>query len=231
MRFDGAAKWYLGAGLAAVLVLVAGMFLLVNPARSNADDINTQAQAQQQINSVTQAKINALKIQYQNLPTLQKQLAGIQVHIPQTPQTASLLRALSAAAANARVDLKSVSPANPTPLATGSKASTSGGSDPTQLLTSGQVNDLPVAIALQGDFPNIELFLNNLEQMPRSVLVTGVEVDRATTAVSSTTTANGELLANISAHVFYANPGIPAAAVTTTGGNTPASSTGNGAES
>ena len=60
MRIDTTTKWYGGAALAAVLVLVAGYFLLVAPARSNADEITAAAQAQEDANKALQLRIDGL---------------------------------------------------------------------------------------------------------------------------------------------------------------------------
>ena len=68
MRFDSTMKWYGGAALATVLVLLAGYFLLVSPTRSSADEITVAAKAQEDANGVTQQRIEALKAPTKHLP-------------------------------------------------------------------------------------------------------------------------------------------------------------------
>ena len=220
MRLDSTMKWYGGAALAAVLVLLAGYFLLVSPTRSNADEITASAAAQNDANGVTQQRIDALKAQYKNLPDLQKDLAALQTHLPTTPQMPALLRSLSAAAAKSGVTLVSVTPSNPAVLQSGS--TTAGPITAASASAPGQVADYPLAISVQGNFANIKLFMASLEALPRSVLVTGLNIQRAGEAqggVDATDTTNGALIAMVAAHVFSATPGsavAPAQTTTTT---------------
>ncbi len=227
MRLDSTMKWYGGAALGAVLVLLAGYLLLVSPTRSNADEITAQAQAQTDANGVTQQRIDALKAQYKDLPVLQKDLAALQTHLPTTPQMPALLRALSAAAAKSGVTLQSVTPSNPTVLSTG--ASAAGPITTATASAPGQVADYPLAISIQGNFANVKLFMASLEALPRSVLVTGLNVTRAGDAqggVDAQDTKDGALIAMVAAHVFSATPGSAVAPAQTTTTTTGAGATG-----
>jgi type IV pilus assembly protein PilO len=229
MRLDGAIKWYAAAAMASVLVLLAGWFLLVSPQRQNADDIAVQADTQVANNAVTQQKIDALKVQYANLPTLQKQLAVVQTHMPQTANLPGLLRNLSAAATASGVKLISVTPANPAPLGT---AAATGKQTDAGLSSPGSVQVIGVTLTISGPFANTRLFLTTLEAMPRSFLVTGLTIGRDTggSSTSSTTTTvkvGNALTTTITGRVFKANPGMPAAAVGTTAGGSSASTVKN----
>jgi len=227
MRIDSTTKWYGAAALSAVLVLLAGYFLLVSPARSNAEEITVAAQAQTDANTALQARIDQLKAQYKDLPDLQKDLAALQTHLPTTPQMPALLRSLSAAASRSGVVLVSVTPANPTALSTNGQAS--GPITAANTGAPGAVSDYPLAIAIQGNFANVKLFMASLEALPRSVLVTGLNVTRAGEAqggTDATSTADGALKAMISAHVFSATPGSAVAPAQTTTTTTTAGATG-----
>lgn len=221
MKLNGAVKWYAAAGLASLLVLVAGWFLLVSPQQTNASEIAAQAEGQVASNEVTQHKIDALKAEFANLPTLQQQLAKAQQKLPATPQLPALLRSMSTTATKAGVVLKSVSPSAPQPLAAGAQQ---GATSSAALAAPGSVNVIPVTIMVQGNFANVRLFLSSLEAMPRSVLVTGVSIVRSTASTTgSTATAGGnQLTATVTARVFSANPGAaaPAAPTTTTAATT-----------
>jgi Tfp pilus assembly protein PilO len=230
MRLDGAKKWYAAAALASVLVLVAGWFLLVSPQQQNAADIGVQADNQTAQNQVTQTKINALKAQYANLPSLEKQLAVVQTHMPQTPNMPGLLRNLSAAATAAGVKLVTVTPANPAPLA--GQAVSAKGTDTQN--APGEVQVIPVTLTISGPFANTRLFLTSLEAMPRAFLVTGLTIARDSASAASATgtttkTVKNGLTTTITGRVFKVNPGLPTAAVakTTTSG-TAASTATNG---
>jgi len=212
MRFNGPVKWYAAAAIASVLVLLAGWFLLVSPQNATAADLSTQADSQAQTNAQTEVKIAALKAQYKNLPTLQRQFAIAQTHLPPTPQLPALLRQLSAAAKSAGVTLDSVSPAAPTPLdTTGTNAVSSTGA-----AAAGQVNVIPVTITVEGPFANTRLFLADLEAMPRSVLVTGIAMTRASGSTSGATPTTGNsLTTNITARVYSATPTSVSVSTTT----------------
>lgn len=212
MQLDGAKKWYLGAALASVLVLVAGWFLIVSPQQSTAADIGVQADTQDAANQASQAKIDALKAQYTNLPALQNELALVTTHLPQAANMPSLIRTLSQAAARSGVTLKSMTPTNPVPL-----SGTSATGQPGGLSAPGQVNVIGVTLQISGPFANTRLFLSSLEAMPRAFLVTGLAIARDQGSTSGTqTVAPGTLASTITGRVFMANPGLPAAAAATT---------------
>jgi hypothetical protein len=230
MRLDGAKKWYAAAALASVLVLVAGWFLLVSPQRQSADDIAVQADTQAASNEVLQTKINALKVQYANLPTLQKQLAVVHTHMPQTPNMPGLLRNLSAAATAAGVKLVSVTPANPTALA---GASQTGKQAESGLSAPGGVQVIGMTVTVSGPFANTRLFLTSLEAMPRSFLVTGLAIARDTQPSSGATAPTTAKVANtltttITGRVFKVNPGLPTAAVAKTTSGTASTTAAKG---
>jgi type IV pilus assembly protein PilO len=216
--------------MASVLVLLAGWFLLVSPQRQSAQDIGAQAEAQVAGNAVTQTKIDALKVQYANLPTLQKQLAVVQTHMPETANLPGLLRNLSAAATAAGVKLISVTPAAPSPLGT---AAQSGKASDSGLSAPGGVQVIGVTLTVSGPFANTRLFLTTLEAMPRSFLVTGLAIARGTAGQSgsssgTTTTKPGNTLTTtITGRVFKANPGLATAAVASTSGDSSSSTVKN----
>jgi Tfp pilus assembly protein PilO len=201
MTIGTSQRWMLGAALVSVLLLMAGWFLLVTPQRSSAEQIRTDAEAQAAANVRAEAEIASLKAQYKDLPSLQKEEAQIRSRIPETPNMPALLRTLSTNAKTAGVTLVSVSPSNPVPM---NQSGTNGGgglSDP------GQVSQIPVVIQVTGPFANMQLFLNSIEQMKRSMLVVSLDITRATD--ESTTAATNILSAQISGRVFIANPGTP----------------------
>lgn len=202
MSLSGASKWYVGAALASVLVMVAGWFLLVSPQRSSAAEIGTAADDRAAANVVTQRQIETLKAQYKNLPELEQQLASIRARIPRTPNMPSVVRSVSTKAATAGVTLVSLVPSTPQPLDAGGTADTG------DLAAPGQVNQYPVSVVVEGRFANVRLFLLSLEGLQRSFLVTGIDVAR----VDDATKPSGTLTATLTGRVFTANPGAPVTA-------------------
>ena len=200
MTIGTSQRWVLGAALASVVLLLAGWFLLVTPQKTTADQLRVDAEAQAAANVRAEAEIASLKAQYKDLPSLQMEEAQIRSRIPETPNMPALLRTVSQNAKTAGVTLVSVSPSNPVPL---NQSGTNGGglSDP------GQVSQIPIVIQVTGPFANMQLFLNSVEQMKRSMLVTSLDITRSTD--ESTTAATNILTAQVSGRVFIANPGTP----------------------
>src|SRR3954468_3113986 len=87
--------WSLGAAGLAFLVLVAGWFLLISPAKSQVSDLNSQTAAQQATNAGLQVQINQLKLANKNLPEQEAQLAKIRQHLPANPELPAYIRTLT----------------------------------------------------------------------------------------------------------------------------------------
>lgn len=200
MRSSSASKWFIGAALASVLVLVAGWFLLVSPQRTTAEELNAEADAKIAANAVTAQQIEELKAEYKNLPALEQQLAAVRARIPNTPNMPSVIRNLSKNASTAGVKLAAFTPTEPQPL-----TQLIGEAETYELQDPGQVNAYAVTLNVTGRFANVRLFLSSLENMQRSFLVTGVNITRADDAEA----APGTLVAVVTGRVFTANPGFP----------------------
>ncbi|MGE3811676.1 MAG: type 4a pilus biogenesis protein PilO [Candidatus Nanopelagicales bacterium] len=227
MSVGRAARWYIAAGLSAVLVLVAGWFLLVAPQRATAEETQLTAESKEAVNLQTEQQIASLKAQYKDLPDIEKQTAAIRSKLPQSPSMPSLIRQLSSLAKTSGVALVAVAPQTPVPLTDAGAAAVAGQSS---LATPGQVNQIPVTIKVVGRFANVRLFLSGVERLDRAVLLTGVTIKRSETAEDSAST--GALEVDLSGRTFMANKGVapkPAAATTTTDGSTGAAPDGSSA--
>jgi len=223
MSVGRAARWYIAAGVSAVLVLVAGWFLLVSPQRATAEEIRLSVDAQEQANRATEAQIATLKAQFKDLPELQKQTAAIRTKLPTTPGMASLLRQLSTLAKTSGVTLVAVTPSQPAPLVVGAAGSSAALNAP------GQVNQVPVAVAVTGRFANVRLFLSGVEKMQRAMLVTGLSITRDESADDSS--PGNQLKVDLTSRVFIANKGTPAPAKATSTSTDGQSSTGTAGSS
>ena len=204
-------KWYAAAAGASVAVLAAGYFILVSPQQTNASEITTQAESVTTANAHAEAQIAALKVQYADLPLLQSQVAAIRARLPQTTDEPALLRSLSALAKTSGVSLVSVTATAPTPMGTPALSVTG----VSALSAPGQVSQLPLSIEVVGSFANTRLFLNGLESLQRSMLVSGIDVSR-----DAVTAGVNNLRTLVSAKVFMANPGsvsVAGASTTSTG--------------
>jgi Tfp pilus assembly protein PilO len=194
--------WYIGTAVVAVLVLLAGWFLLVAPAKSNAADLSAQADSVVAQNAATQTQIDQLKAQSKNLPAQEAEIAAIRTRIPTTPALPTLIRTLSAQATAAGVSLDTLTPGTPT-LAAGGTSTTSTGTAP---VAPGQVSQIPISMKVTGNFANVRLFMNGIEQMQRSMLVSGLAISLNAAAAGSTTTTAGSLSTTITGEVFMTTP-------------------------
>ena len=194
MAITVAQRWYAGAAAASLGVLAAGYFLLVSPQQSNASDLTAQAATVEQANVAAQHQVEALKAEYQDLPALQSQVAAIRTRLPQTPEEPTLLRTISALAKSSGVKLASLGVQTPVPVG----AAAAGG---------GQVTQLPLSLDITGSFANTRLFLNGVESMQRSMIVTAISINRASANGAGTASAGTQvdgIHTVITARVFMA---------------------------
>jgi Tfp pilus assembly protein PilO len=202
-------KWTAGAALVAVLVLVAGWFLLVAPKQSEASDLKTQAQTQEDTNATLQTQIATLKQEYKSLPEQQAQLAKLHEQIPQTGQMPTYVTQLIAAADRSGVKLKTMTPQDPATLGTAALGVTT----TTTPLSPDSLAGQNVDVEVEGSYFEIMKFESELETLQRYVLVTGVTVAELEDTGSTTTTAaptNKVLTGTFNTRVFL----VPAAPTT-----------------
>jgi Tfp pilus assembly protein PilO len=199
MAITLAQRWYAGAAAASVAVLAVGYFLLVSPQQSSASDISAQAATVEQANVAAEKQVEALKAEYQDLPALQSQVAVIRTRLPQSLEEPTLLRTISALAKSSGVKLTSIGVQTPVAVAGGAAGAA--------------VSQLPLSLDITGSFANTRLFLTGVESMQRSMLVTGINISRATAPGSGT--ADG-IHTVIAARVFTASaPSTPTVGTTT----------------
>jgi Tfp pilus assembly protein PilO len=222
MAIGTTTKWYAGAAAASIAVLGAGWFLLVAPQKTSAEEIQARTETVVQQNRTTESQIAALKAEFKDLPQLQSQVSAIRSRIPQAVAEPALIRSISAAAAKAGLTLDSTTFQVPQAIISGGAAAPVGGVG--TFSTPGQVSQVGVNIKVTGSFADTRLFLNSLENLPRSMLVTGVDITRAG---EDSTGAAGSVITTLTARVFMANPGAFAAA----GGTTTTIPTSAGASS
>jgi len=240
-------KWTLATTVLAVLVLVAGWFLLIAPEHSKAAEVRSQTAEQQSTNSTLQTKLQMLKSQAEGLPAQQRALSRLTAALPSDPRLPDLVRTLTSRAGTAGVDLVQISPGQPEDVVDAtSSATTSGttgttGSDTTggqstdTSAAAGSVNGLkavPLTLAVSGDYAQLVRFVNLLEGLNRPLLVTGFTLGpnddqsgEATTTSTGATDSVGKGLEKITitARTFMIDK--TAAAASTTGADTSGSTT------
>jgi type IV pilus assembly protein PilO len=178
-------QWSALTGLAVVVVLLAGWFLLVAPKRGEVADLREQTTAQEQRHQQVRTQLAMLKAQDADLPAQRARLAEIAAKLPDGTALPALVRSLTETADRSGVDIVSITPGQPAAV-TGSSGSSSGssgagssgkGSSSTGSAgagNGGQLASIPVTLQVHGGFFQLEGFVHRLETLRRAFLVTGV---------------------------------------------------------
>lgn len=190
------------AVVAMVGVLAAGWFLLVSPRRGEAADLEAKKLRQDQANVQLTNQIKQLQAQQADLPKERAKLATFRTQIPQDPALPSLVRQLTAAGRQTGVSIDELSPSTPlaavvtgsptAPVTTGTTAPAAGGS----------LYQVPLTLNLTGSYFELEQFVNRLEGLKRSFLVTGFTLGDAT----SEGALDGDLGLSLQGRVFLSAP-------------------------
>jgi Tfp pilus assembly protein PilO len=168
------------AGLAALVLVVAWYLAVFSPqARDLSKAHKNHAAAEQKISQLQGqvVQLNALKAE---IPADKAALSTLNAAVPNSPQLDDALRQLHAAAASSGVTLSSVSPSAP---ATNSAGTTQKSSSP--LIT--------LSMSASGSYAQITTFLTQLATMPRTVVVTSLNIAGT----------GDHLTAQITANIFY----------------------------
>jgi Tfp pilus assembly protein PilO len=224
-------RWSLLTAVLIVGILAASWFLLVSPKRSEASDLRSQATKQLASNDALVQKLNELKAQSLDLPKQKAQMALMRKQLPDNPALPTLIRDLTAAGKKVGVQVLSMKPGLPVPVlvaapvpvaaaATTSGTDTSGtaaadsGAAPAPVAPSAPVAAplymAPIALEITGSYFEIEQFINKLEGMQRSFLLSGFTLKAgaaptAGSATTSTTTSTTDGLSlSLTGQVFLA---------------------------
>ena len=164
-------RGWVGLPSSAVLLIIASYFLLIHPKMAAASDLRSQKATTDQANSQLRLDIAQLKAQFATLPAKQAELAVVQQQMPSTPEPAD---------------------ADPQP----DRDRRRGGREPEQHRAGRRrwqqparagpqphrrgLYDIPVTIAVQGDFASNELFLQKLQtEMRRAFLVQSISIGKS----------------------------------------------------
>jgi Tfp pilus assembly protein PilO len=223
-------QWSLATAFICLLVLIAGYMVLVRPQHSKAASVRTQTTAVQGEITQLRAQLATLVAESKNIATQEAALAAIERQLPSTPDEPDLLMNLDAAAKKDGVDLENVAPGNPTaysytPVATASSSSSSSaGATAVPGLAV-----IPVALTVTGSYAQLESFLDDIEKLPRSMLVNTFTLSYAGTAGTAKATGpvvgDGEISATINAEVFMSTADLGSTTLT------PSASASSGATS
>lgn len=200
-------RWSLLTAVLIVGILAASWFLLVSPKRSDAAALSAQATKQQASNDALVQQLNQLKAQSLDLPKQKAKLAVMRKQIPDNPALPTLIRDLTAAGKKVGVEVVSMKPgppaaapvtvpvAPPAPPAGGTDAATTAqGATPTAVApAAAPLYLVPLQLEITGSYFEVEQFINKLEGIQRTFLVTGFSLKPgaggASTATGTATTS------------------------------------------
>jgi Tfp pilus assembly protein PilO len=213
--------------LGSLVVLALGWFFVVSPKRSQASDLDSQTATKSSENSQLKAALQVLKAQAKDLPKQQAKLAAVAARIPDNPALPALIRALTTASKSAGVELVSVTPGVPaagTGVAAGGAVTAPAAAGTTAAVptgTAGQLQTIPLALNVVGGYFQVEQFVAALENLPRSMRVSNLQLTPGPNPVKPTTGApvddGRSLVTTISGSVFMASNRPPATAVSVPG--------------
>jgi Tfp pilus assembly protein PilO len=219
-------QWVALTAVGVLAVMAAGWFLLVSPKRGEAAQVRDEVASQESTNSGLQTQLAMLKAQAKTLPAQQATLARVAAKIPDNPAQPALIRALSAAAEEAGVELVSMSPGNPAAVTaaapaalpaagaskTGSRAgSTTLSTSTTSSYNAGVLTSIPLTINVVGGYFQVEQFFDRLENLARAAKVTGFTMVpgsnpmKPDSGAAGSSVESGKVLnVNVTANVYMA---------------------------
>ena len=169
LRVHGYPVWIGGGALGAVLLLVVGWFLLIQPQLATADRLREQtATAQDGIASLKQ-KLAEARLQSQDLDGYRARLTKARAALPNTAALTTFLVDVEAAAVRAGVEFRGMIVGTPAQV-TGANA---------------QLYALPISLTAAGSAAKLDGFLNDLQRVqPRAVLISTANLTPDASSVS-----------------------------------------------
>jgi Tfp pilus assembly protein PilO len=178
----------MGAG-GLLLIVALGWLFVLGPKTAALSDVRTQITTTRDQNDVLALQLLTLKQQAQQLDEVRATSAALARKFPPTADQPGLFEEVTAAAQRAGIGPNGVTSLAPTPPVEGGDDTGSGIAleSPSEGLAK-----QTMAIAVEGSYDQTQRLLENLEQMPRSFLITAVELSGGTES-GFTTTISGDM--------------------------------------
>jgi Tfp pilus assembly protein PilO len=226
-------KWSLLAAVLVVAIFAGGWFLLIAPKRAEATKLEGKTVSQEDANARLRQQIQVLQAQMEDLPTQRARLASIKKQLPDNPALPTLIRNLTSAGRDVGASVDALTPALPeavvqalAPVAVATPAPEAGSdtAETTESTGSGTADttstgttttaavaappaavlyQVPLTVKVTGSYFELEQFVNKLEGLRRSFLVTGFTLGEPTDSV----VAEGDLEIALTGRVFLTQPG------------------------
>ena len=230
-------KWSALAVVLVAAIFALSWFLMISPKRGEAAELRDKVVSQSDANARLEQQLQVLMAQQQDLPKQRARLADLRTRIPGNPALPSLIRDLTASGRKVGVSIDSMAPSAPVavvaPLApapvpaagTGTgEATTDSAPAPAvpaaPAAAASTLYQVPLSLTVTGSYFELEQFLNKLEGLKRSMLITGFTLGEA----SSEAAADDDLSINLTGRVFLSQetttptPTMPVAPASTTQG-------------
>jgi type IV pilus assembly protein PilO len=184
-----AAQMMIAAGVLALVVAAAAVFLLVVPQFAQLSDLETRRVAAEQTMSQTQSKLAQLEQVKRGASETQAQLIKISNQVPDSPELPTLVLEMQNAADSAGLDFQSIKPAEPTDV------------------LGANYREIAIQMKLQGRWADVLDFLRRTQKMSRAVRMVSVELLPAPNAGGSAATTPTpdtpiDLTANLAMKVY-----------------------------
>lgn len=187
------------AGGAAILLLAVWFLLLWSPKGGELADARERKTAAEQKVKQLQVKLAELSDAQRREPALRAQKDRLAAAVPDQPQLAQFILDANDAAAKARVDFMSITPAPPAP----SKVP-------------GQPTVIAISLSVSGDYFKTLDFLDRLSALPRIVVLDGVQLQPAgEEGTKLGATLNGDIFTTEPPAIPGATGATPATGATT----------------
>lgn len=177
---------YLVAGAAALLVVVVFLLVFLNPKLGEIADVRDQIAGEQETRQSLQIKLEQLQNAERAAPATVARLAKFDRLLPPTPDLPALIRQLQGSATASGINLRSIAPSPPQPLA-----------------NSTGISSISVTLQVQGGFFRLESFLARLEDLQRVAEVTSLAI----APVRAPETGIATLQSTITMRLYVVQPG------------------------
>lgn len=180
MTFNKVKQTYLIGGAIILVLVLVSWFFLVSPRMAQADEIGVQRAQVADVNAKAQVEIAKLTTMKAGLGNERKRAAALAVKFPPTADQPVLFRQIVAAAVKAGIPEKNVTSLGPAaPVlggATDGAKLPAAGTKTTGAAGAANLATMAVSFNAKGTYPQMIKMLTNLQDLPRSFLITQVNL-------------------------------------------------------
>jgi Tfp pilus assembly protein PilO len=175
-----------------VLVAAAGWLVVLQPQTTELSGIRTQIDSTRSQNETSRVQVRKLEEQAKKLAGTRATAQELAARFPATADQPGLFRAVTAAALQAGIPARQVTELTPqAPVAGASAGAQLPGTQPSGSTPKGELASQTVAITVEGNYDQLQRLLENLEDTPRSYLISSVVLGAGATPGAFTAAITG----------------------------------------